>query len=116
MPLIEAIVLDHQLNPSYIRRANEVVVLESDLRENAPPLVKPEIESVLGTVALASSDCAYVANAIADAPPPVATTRPPLPVTQQSFVTGPIDSTTAGTLKTRSRGGCSRGGCTSRSR
>jgi Tc toxin complex TcA C-terminal TcB-binding domain/Neuraminidase-like domain/Salmonella virulence plasmid 28.1kDa A protein len=101
MSLIEPIVLDHQLNPSYVRRANEVVVAETDLRENAPPLVKPEIESVLGSLALASSDCAYVANASADSAPSVATTRPPLPVTEESFITGPIGTTVAATAWTQ---------------
>jgi hypothetical protein len=90
LPLMDPIVLDHQLNPSYIQQPNELIVLETDLRENAPPLVKPEIERILGTLVLATADCGYVADALADWAPAVATARPPVLVTGQTFYGGVI--------------------------
>jgi hypothetical protein len=61
LPLTDSIVLDHNLNPGYVQRPDEIIALELDLGENAPPLFKPEIESVLGNLVLATSDCWYVA-------------------------------------------------------
>jgi len=90
LPLTAPIVLDHQLNPSYVQRPNELIVLETDLRENAPPLVKPEIERIPGTLVLATADCAYVADALADGAPAVATARPPVLVTGLAFSGGVI--------------------------
>jgi len=97
-PVIRAIVLDRELNLSFLRRPNELVLFERDFRENAPALFKPELETVTGTLVLATSDCAYAADYLADFTPHVATVRPPQQVTAASLQTATIDATTATTI------------------
>ncbi|ATY30929.1 Tc toxin subunit A-related protein [Sphingomonas psychrotolerans] len=95
MPVVGAIVLDRELNRSFIRKPNERLIFERDVRENAPPLFRPELEKLFGSVMLTSSDCAYVDNFMGDYTPPVGTARAPMPVTAASLQSPTINATAA---------------------
>ena len=95
LPVVGALVLDRDLNASFIRRPNERVIFERDYRENAPPLFRPELETLFGTLMLATADCAYVADYLTDYIPAIGTARSPAPVSVADFQTDTITAQAA---------------------
>ena len=90
LPMMNTALLDRDLNPSFLARPNEVIVLEKESGESAPPLFKPEIDTNFGTLKLVATASAYQANYLTDFTPPYSTARMVSTVTEQSFISSTI--------------------------
>jgi hypothetical protein len=91
LPMMNTTVLDPDLNLSCLMRPNEVVMLEKDYNENSPPLFRPEIDMLAGTLRLVAANTAFHANYLTDYTPPSSSARVAHKLTVNSFVSPTIN-------------------------